>query len=151
MGIDEGGRQVQPSSGQAQHSFDEVSDLLGGQDGGGQLGSSAAGDEDPAWLVDPDLFHLWVIEERLQRAEPGYLIKDRAGGADRISERWQGRHGRPVEVVRDHLVHQAARGVGFEHRVQGAPADEFAHLVLDYRQPRCHPCPRSNAEKIRKE
>jgi hypothetical protein len=35
------------------------------QDGGRELGPAAAGDEHPAWLVDPDLFHGRVVEVAL--------------------------------------------------------------------------------------
>jgi len=44
-------------------------DLLLVQDGGGQAWLAGLGDEDLARLVDPDLLHLRVVEEGLQRAD----------------------------------------------------------------------------------
>ena len=133
LGVHERLAQVQPAAGQPQHPFDQVGNLLGGQDDRGQLRASTPGDEDPAGLVDPDLLDLPVVEELLQLAEASDLVEHRAGRLPWIGQRRQGGNRCPVKVIGHHLLDQPAGGVRFQHRIERAATDEFAHLVLDDR------------------
>ena len=54
--------QIHPSAGGLQHPLDQVADLIGAQDRGGQLAAAATGNEDPTRLVDPDLLDVAVVE-----------------------------------------------------------------------------------------
>jgi hypothetical protein len=55
----------------AQHPLHKFGDLVRGEDERGQLGAAAAGHEYPPRLVDPDLLDGGVVQEWLQRSEPG--------------------------------------------------------------------------------
>ena len=68
-GVDEGLGEVEAAAAGHQHPLDEIADLLVAEDGRGQFADAAAGDEDPAGLVDPQLFDRGVVEVRLQRSE----------------------------------------------------------------------------------
>ena len=85
--VDERAREVDPAAGGLEHPLDEVADVVGGQDRGGQLGDAPAGDEHLGRLVDPDLLDRRVVEVRLQRTEPGDGVLHRLHGVRRCSAR----------------------------------------------------------------
>ena len=70
-GVDERLGQVEPAAAGHEHPLDEIADLLVAEDGGGQFADAAAGDEDPAGFVDPQLFDGGVVEVGLQGPELG--------------------------------------------------------------------------------
>jgi hypothetical protein len=61
-GVHERAGQVDAAAAGPQHDLDQVADLLLGQDGGGELGPAAGGDEHLARLVDPDLLDVGVVD-----------------------------------------------------------------------------------------
>jgi hypothetical protein len=67
--VDERRGDVEAATAGLQHPLDQLVDLRGVEPQVGQLVAPAAGDEDPAGVVDPDLLDLRVVEEGLQRAE----------------------------------------------------------------------------------
>jgi hypothetical protein len=107
-------------------------DLRFVQDGGGELGPTGLGDEDPARLVDPDLLHLWVVEERLQRSHADDPVGDRLGDLGQVEQEWQVGGVAAFLIVGDDLVDEVADGgrvaVG---RVEAAAADQLADLAFD--------------------
>ena len=56
-----------------------------------QLGPATPGDEHPAWLVDPDLLDLGVVEVALQRPEPGDRVVHLFSGFLSIVQTFEGR------------------------------------------------------------
>ena len=104
---------------------------LGGQHNGGELGAAVAGDEHPARLVDPDLLDRGIVQKALQRAESGQRVEDVTDGAGPVEQRRQGRDRDPLVVVGDHLVDQQPGRPVVGHRVDAAPPDQFADLVVD--------------------
>ena len=68
-GVDKRLGQVEPAAAGHEHPLDEVADLLVAEDGRGQLADAAAGDEDAAGLVDPQLLDRRIVEVGLQRSE----------------------------------------------------------------------------------
>ncbi len=91
----------------------------------------AAGDEDPAGVVDPDLLDLRVVEEGLQRAEARHagdqLAHHRAvvgDGRDRSGEA-------EVVVVADDVLGDAAYDEGLALRVDALAPHALAHLQVE--------------------
>ena len=74
--VDERGREIDPAAGRLQHLLDQVTDLGVGENDRGQLAAPTASDEHPAGAVDPDLLDRRVLEQPLQRTEPGYRVVD---------------------------------------------------------------------------
>ena len=129
--VDERSGQVDPPPGGAQHPLDELGDLCGGEDERGQFRAAAAGDEDPAWLVDPDLLDRRVVEERLQRPEPGDRVDGGAGGGVRIVHRREGGGADAVLVLGDHLADDLGHRARIAGRVDAAPAHQLAGPRVD--------------------
>jgi hypothetical protein len=69
--VDERRRAIEPAPGGLEHPLHQLVDLLRRQHQVGQLVSATPRDEDPRRVVDPDLLHLRIVEEALQRPEPG--------------------------------------------------------------------------------
>jgi hypothetical protein len=73
--VDERRGHVDAAVGGLEHPLDQVADVVGGQDGGGQLVPAVAGDEDAVGLVDPDLLGCdaltWSPGSRHVRAPSG--------------------------------------------------------------------------------
>ena len=147
--------EVNASTGAAQHSLDQIGDLVAGQDQRRQLGASPPSDEDPTRLVDPDLLDLGVVEQRLQWTEPGHRVDHSTTDLRRIAQRRQRRGHRAIAIVADDLVHEQANRAALGDRVDAAAPDEFADLVLDdrlrgrqSRSPRQQPPGAVNRQKV---
>ena len=129
--IDERRAQIDPSPGGPQHPLDQVTHLISGEDGVGQLGLPRAGDEYPIGTVDPDLLDLGVIEVALQRPISGDRVED---GFGRSGEIGQGRHTAAhgaLVVVGDRVPHQPVDLHGMTGRIEPGSTDEFTNLTLD--------------------
>jgi hypothetical protein len=57
--------------------------------------------------VDPNFLYVGVIQERLQRTEPGYGIKDMPAGSLQMSQRRKGSQESPFVIVVDGIFDQA--------------------------------------------
>ena len=131
--IDERRRQVDAASGRLQHALDEVAHFAVGQRDRSEFGHAVARDEDAVRAVDPDLFDLGIVEERLQGAETGER-RDDLPGRDRLVD--EQRH-RPTEsplAVPPHGVADVAAGelpVGAQ--IDAVASNALAHLVGDDR------------------
>jgi len=145
--VDERRREIDAPAGRPQHPLDELGHLAGGEDQRGELRAAPARDEHAAGLVDPDLLDRPVVEERLQRTEPGDRVEHGTRHVCRIAERRQRRRHRAIEVLTDHIVDQPAHHVRFGDRIDATPADEFANLALDDRRCRAHPVGPIHAKK----
>src|SRR6266568_819382 len=145
--VDERRREIDAPAGRPQHPLDELGHLAGGEDQRGELRAAPARDEHAAGLVDPDLLDRPVVEERLQRTEPGDRVEHGTRYVCRIAERRQRRRHRAIEVLTDHIVDQPAHHVRFGDRIDATPADEFANLALDDRRCRAHPVGPIHAKK----
>ena len=101
-----------------EHPLDQLLHLGAGEDQVGQLVPAAAGHEDPAGVVDPDLLDGGVVEERLERAEaghPGHQLADhRVDVGDRSDD-----------------AGQAALVVGAHHGLGETSYDERVALRVD--------------------
>ncbi len=97
----------------------------------GQFRAAAAGDEDPAGLVDPDLLDRRVVQERLQRPEPGDRVDGGAGGGVRIVHRREGGGADAVLVLGDHLADDLGHRARIAGRVDAAPAHQLAGPRVD--------------------
>ena len=97
----------------------------------GQLVAPAAGDEDPARVVDPDLLDRRVVEEGLQRPEAGdagdQLADHRAVVGDRRDRAGEAE----VVVVADDVLGDAAYDERLALRVDALAADALAHLPVE--------------------
>lgn len=129
--VDERCRDVEPAPARLEHPLDELVDLRGVEAQVGQLVAAAAGDEDPAGVVDPDLLDLRVVEEGLQRTEArhpsdqlthhGAVVGD---GRDRARQA-------EVVVVADHVLGDAAHERGLALRVDALAPDPLPHLQVE--------------------
>ena len=97
----------------------------------GQLVATAAGDEDPARVIDPDLLDLGVVEEGLERPEAGdpgdELADHRAVVGDRSHRTGQAQ----LVVAADDVLGDAAYDEGLALRVDAFAADLLAHLGVE--------------------
>src|SRR4029450_7630274 len=91
-----GAGQVDPAAAGPQHELHQVVDVLLTEDGGGQLGAAGLGHEHLARLVDPDLLHVRVLEERLQRAHADHPVGHRLGDLTGVGQRRHARHPPPA-------------------------------------------------------
>lgn len=129
--IDERLRQVQASARDAQHALDEVAHLIGFEHDGRQLAASTSRNEDPTGFVDPQFFHEWVVEVRLQRTEAGDVVMesvrqcvgvevDVTSGAERIGHR-----------RRNDLVDEPASRIRLAQWVEATITNRRTHITLD--------------------
>ena len=100
-----------------------------------------AGDEHPARLVDPDLLDRRVVQEALQRTEPGHRVHDLLDRARHVDQAGQAAGQGPLVVVQDRVLHEGAHGRKVAHRVDAAPSDQLADLRLDDVHAVAHSCP----------
>jgi hypothetical protein len=106
-------------------------DVLLAEDGGGELGTAGLGHEHLARLVDPNLLHVRVVEEGLQRAHADDAVSHHLGDLAGVGEGGHARHQPPLGVVGDYLVDEPAHGNGVAvARVEPASPDQLPHLVL---------------------
>ena len=101
--VDEGLADVDAPPAGLEHPLDQLVDLRGVEAQVGQLVATTPGDEDPFGCVDPDLLHLRVVEEGLERTEaghPGHQLADhRAVVGDRGDRAGQARSSWPRDDV----------------------------------------------------
>ena len=107
-GVDERAAQVDPPPAALQHPLDEVAHVVGGEDGGRQLGDPASCDEDLARLVDPDLLDGRVVEVLLQRPVARDDGEDRVHRRSHVSQRRQASVQRPLVIVLDRVLDETA-------------------------------------------
>ena len=100
----------------------------------------AAGHEDLARLVDPDLFDLRVVQPALQHSEAGDRVQNATSERVPVADRRQGGRERAVVVVGHDLLDDRPDAVRVTGRVQTAAPDQLAHLGLDDLCGRCHGC-----------
>lgn len=82
-------------------------------------------------LVDPDLFDLWVVEESLQRAEPGNHVIDPSRHCGRVEQQRHGAGRRPVFVVSDDVVNQSPYPDVVAERVDATTPNQLADLIFN--------------------
>jgi hypothetical protein len=130
-GVDERAGQVDPPPAGPEHQLDQLVDVLLAEHGGGQLGPPGPGNEHLARFVDPDLLHVRVVEEGLERAHADHPVGHRLGHLPGVGERRHGGHQPPLGVVGDHLVDELTDGDRVAvARVEPPPPDQLADLVL---------------------
>jgi hypothetical protein len=128
--VDEGGADVEPAAARLEHPLDELVDLGGVETQVGQLVATAARDEDPAGVVDPDLLDLGVVEERLQRTEardPGHQLADHGTV---VGDRRDGTGEAEVVVVAYDVLGDPAHHERLALRVDTRTADPLAQLAV---------------------
>ena len=103
--VDERAAQVEAAPGHAQHALDEGADLRVVHDDRGQLAAAVTCDEDAIRGVDPDLLDGGVVEEPLQRAEPG----------DRVEHGRAHRRDVVDRTLAQGLLHRLRRPAGGRH------------------------------------
>ena len=143
-GVDERARQVAPAPGHLEHLLDQIADLTGREDRGGQFGITAPRDEHPSGGVDPDLLDVIVLEVLLQGPEPGHSVDHGLHRGLRVGERRNRAEHRTLVVVGHGVGHQIADALVVAHRIEAAAADQFADLVLQDRDA-IHVCPLPDA------
>jgi hypothetical protein len=72
-GVHERRGEVDPAAGRLQHPLDQIADIPFAQRHRQPLRNAVAGDEHPVGAVDPDLLDRRVVEQRLERPQPGEL------------------------------------------------------------------------------
>ena len=144
--VDEGLRPVQASPRPRQHPLDELLHLGGLEHRAGELGIPVAGHEHPSGLVDPDLLHRGVVEERGDGSEPDDPLPelDHVG----IGERRETTRQVPIPIVGDHLVDERVQDSVLVDR-QVATHEELAHIRLDELAgaPHAHPANPCNSSR----
>lgn len=93
--------------------------------------AAAPGDEDPARVVDPDLLHGRVVEERLERPEaghPGHQLTDH--GLD-VRHRGHRAGEAALVVVAHHALGDPADDPGVDLRVHPLATHELAHVLVE--------------------
>ena len=130
-----GTAQVESTAGHSQHPLDEVAHLRVAQYEGGELAAPVARHEHPAGIVDPHLLDGGVVEERLQRSEPGDGVEHRRAHGGGIG------HRSVRERVHQRRIDQPSDGIRVPQRIDAAHTDLVAHLfahpLLDH-SPRIH-------------
>ena len=143
--VDERLGQVEAAPAGLEHPLDQLAHLLGAQHDRGELVPAAAGDEDPAGVVDPDLLDLGVVEQRLQHPQPrdpGDDLADR----QRLVVEWGHRSGQAALLVPvGGVLGQPPHRVGVEVGVDAAGAYLRADLLGQRGRGgrRRHGCPRN--------
>src|SRR4029079_14840651 len=139
-----------PAAARLEHPLDQLLHLGGGEDGGGQLVPTGACDEDPGRFVDPDLFHLGVVEVPLERPEPGHprhqLADPAAGGGNGGDDAGEA----PIVVCAHDVLGEVAHQGDVALRVDALTSYGVAHLrvtVVDQRTGRI-PAGRSASELV---
>jgi hypothetical protein len=119
---------VQPASGAGQHPLDDFLDLTRGHHDVGQLVLAVAHHEHPPGLVDPDLFHRRVVEQRGERAKSGHPVAHELDLF--VGERGQAAVEEPLSIVGDDLVEQPVQLRGIVKR-HVATEHQLANFALD--------------------
>ena len=114
-----------------QHPLDQLVDLGAAQDQVGQLVPAVPGDEHPRRVVDPDLLDRGVVEERLERTEPGDPGHQLADDRRRIGHRGHGAGEAALVVVADDTLGDPADDGGVALRVDTLAADGLAHEQVE--------------------
>lgn len=132
--------EVEPAARRLEHALDEVPYGLRREQRRCQLGPAMAGDEDPTWLVHPDLLDRFVVEIALQRPETRDGVEDLLRHARCVLERWDGPAETSFVVRPDRLVDQTADRIEVSRGVQTPPTHRVAHLRVDQLES-CHLAP----------
>ena len=130
-GVDEGPTDVDPPPAALEHPLDQLLHLGRGEDQVGQLVATAAGDEDPARVVDPDLLDGRVVEEGLQRTEAGHAGDQLADHRLGVGDRRHGTGQAAVVVGADHGLGQPAYDEGVALRVDTLAAHGLADALVE--------------------
>lgn len=130
-GVDEWGADIEAPTAGLQHPLDEVGHLGRGEDRGGELVAAAARDEDPAWVVHPDLLDGRIVEVGLQLAEARHprdqLVDDGLG----LGQRERGSRQAPGVVGGDQLLGQRSHPRRLRLRVDPVRTDGGAHARIE--------------------
>jgi hypothetical protein len=133
-GIHEGAREIQPSSAAAQHPLNEIPELRRLENDVGQEVALALGTEHAPRRVDPDLFDLRVVEERLQWTQPGHSIQDTLLDALRVLDPGEGGRLRSSFIVINNLRDEPRHASTVVlRRIEAPLANQVAHLPFDHR------------------
>ncbi len=95
------------------------------------LGDAVARDEDAVGRVDPHLLDCRVVEERLQRAEPGERRDHLTRGRPLVGEHRQRAAERALAVAPHLVAHVAVGEVAIAGEVDPVAAHALAHLLGD--------------------
>ncbi len=129
--LDERAADVDPATAGLEHALDQLLHLGGGEHQVCQLVTTVAGDENPARVVDPDLLDRRIVEEGLQRSEPGdpgdQLADDRLG----VRDRDDGAGEAALVVVADHALGDAPHHRGVALRVDPFAAHQLADMLVE--------------------
>ena len=112
--VHEGAGQVEPAPGVVEHTLDEGTHVLVGEDQTRQLGDARAGHEHARGRIDPDFLDRGIVHERLKRAKAADVVhKVRF---DLFAGRGQQVGRKPV----DGTVNEQTHGFGVSGRVDSA-------------------------------
>ena len=122
---------VQPPAGALQHPLHEVTDLLVRQRHGGQFRFAVARHVDLVRRVEPDFLDARIVQERLKRAKPRHGVEDESPGLLQRADGRKRRQQRPLVVVADRRLHEAADFAALPQWIQAAATDQLTDFVLD--------------------
>jgi hypothetical protein len=131
--VDEWLGEIDPPAGRLQHALDEVAQLPGGQDRGGQLRGAAPCNENSTGLIHPNFFNRGVVEIGLQRSETRDRVVDAPCHLSPIVQRRQRAGQSPFVVLGNDLVDESADARGVGGRIQSTPSYKLTNLVFDDR------------------
>ena len=129
--VDERLADVDPAAAGLEHPLDQLLHLRGREHQVGQLVTAVAGDEDPARVVDPDLLDGRVVEERLQRPEPGHPRDQLADHGVDVGDRRDRAGQAALVVLADHALGDPAYDDRVALRVDALAAHQRAHALVE--------------------
>ena len=122
---------VQPPAGALEHPFHEVPDLLVRQGHGGQFRFTVARHVDLIRRIQPNFLDARIVQKRLKRAKPRHSVEDESPGQLQRADGRKRCEQRPLVVVADRLLHEAADFAALPQWIKTAPADQLADFALD--------------------
>ena len=130
-GVHERPGDVDPPAGALQHPLDQLLHLRAGEHQVGQLVSAAARDEHPRRVVDPDLLDRGVVEELLERSEPGHPGDQLADHGVDVTDRRDDSGQAALVVGADDGLGQPAYDGRVALRVDALVAHGLAHPLVE--------------------
>ena len=129
--VDERLAQVDPPARALEHPLDQLLHLGAAQHQVGQLVPAVPGHEHPGRVVDPDLLHGRVVEERLQRAEPAHPRDQLADHGLGVGHRRHHAGQAALVVVTHHRLRDPAYDAGVGLRVHALAPHHLAHVRVE--------------------
>jgi hypothetical protein len=130
-GVDERATDVDSTTAGLEHPLDQLLHLGRGEHQVRELVTTVAGDEDPARVVDPNFFDGGIVQERLQRTEPGDPGDQLADDGLGIRDRGDGTGEAALVVVADHALRDPAHHRGVPLWVHPFAAHQLTNMLVE--------------------